>query len=563
MHFGIGKSEGHTAAWRISFWSTLAFAVGSVILFLFLQRFASHEIQRRTDAWLSGEVETLGDVAERTPKNALYERIVDEVAELATKEVPLELQGGGDPNQSVFFLETDSDNRLKLWAPPGKDSSLFLAAIAHTSITPGTPVDISVPGYFHRFRVACLELPGGDRIFLGLSEAHDVHVLNRMRIRLFAICLAVVVLGFLVVFFATKRMLDRVHRITRTANRIGQYDLRSRVPEVKGTDEIAQLARTLNNMLDRIENSVNQLHTITNSLAHDLRSPLMAIRGKLELALLADHESSLTDPVASALEEVDRLSDFLTKSLDVAEANADALHLRRVPVDLDELLRSMVDLYEPSLTERGLEGHGPQFVGPDGLGRCGSAAQDARQSARQCHQAPDARDYHQHSTGSRGGIRTAGDRRRWPRISARGRRSSLREVCQGKGIVRQRVGPGVCRGRGARPWRADPRLQRPARRSLHHHRPAPHASRDLDVEATFDQTQTSDLRGLIPAQLSPFQVDFLPVSAYHHRYASLLLLSPAVARIARRGDLSLHFHFKFQGFRTPAIQPLLSRAFCF
>ena len=353
MYFGIGKSEGHTAAWRISIWSTLAFAVGSVILFLFLQRFASHEIQRRTDAWLSGEVETLGDVAERTPKNALYDRIVDEVAELATKEVPLELQAGGDPNQSVFFIMTGSDNQPKLWAGKG-DSKAFLSAISNTSVTPGSPDDVSVPGYFHHFRVASLVLPAGDRIYLGLSTAHDVHVLARMRVRLFSICIAVVVLGFLVVFFATKRMLDRVHRITLTANRIGQHDLRSRVPEVKGKDEIAQLARTLNNMLDRIENSVNQLHTITNSLAHDLRSPLMAIRGKLELALLADHESTLTDPVASALEEVDRLSDFLTKSLDVAEANADALHLRRVPVDLDELLRSMVDLYEPSLTERGL-----------------------------------------------------------------------------------------------------------------------------------------------------------------------------------------------------------------
>jgi len=40
MSFGIRKSEGHTAAWRISFWSTLAFAVGSVILFFVLQRFA-------------------------------------------------------------------------------------------------------------------------------------------------------------------------------------------------------------------------------------------------------------------------------------------------------------------------------------------------------------------------------------------------------------------------------------------------------------------------------------------------------------------------------------------
>ena len=354
MHFRLSKSAGHTAAWRISLWSTLAFAGGSVILFLFLQRFASHEIQRRTDAWLTGEVETLGDVAERTPKNALYDRIVDEVAELATKEVPLELQAGGDQSQSVFFIETGSDDRLKLWAGKG-DSSAFLNAITHTQITPGTPTEVAVPGFFHHFRVTSLVLPAGDRIFLGLSTAHDVHVLRRMRVRLFSICLAVVVLGFIVVFFATKRMLDRVHRITKTANRIGQYDLRSRVPEVKGKDEIAQLAGTLNNMLDRIENSVNQLHTITGSLAHDLRSPLMAIRGKLELALLADHESSLADPVASALEEVDRLSDFLTKSLDVAEANADALHLRRVPVNLDELLRSMVDLYEPSLTDRGLK----------------------------------------------------------------------------------------------------------------------------------------------------------------------------------------------------------------
>jgi signal transduction histidine kinase len=348
------KSEGHTAAWRISFWSTLAFAAGSVILFLFLQRFASQEIQRRTDAWLSGEVETLGDVAERTPKNALYDRIVDEVAELATREVPLELQAGGDPNQSVFFIETGPDNRLKLWVGKG-DSKPYLSAITQTRITPGKPADVSIAGFFHPFRVVCLLTSGGDRIHLGLSEAHDTHVLKRMRIRLFSICLAIVVLGFGIVFFSTKRMLDRVHRITRTANRIGQNDLRSRVPEVRGTDEIAQLARTLNKMLDRIENSVNQLHTITNSLAHDLRSPMMAIRGKLELALLADHESAWSDPIASALEELDRLSDFLTKSLDVAEANADALHLRRVPINMDELLRSMVDLYEPSFNERGLK----------------------------------------------------------------------------------------------------------------------------------------------------------------------------------------------------------------
>lgn len=349
----INKTKGRTAAWRISCWSTLAFAIGSVAVFIFLQRFASHEIQRRTDAWLSGEVETLGDVAERTPKNDLYERIVDEVAELATKEVPLELQAGGDPNQSVFFIETGPDNRLKLWAGKG-DSAPYLSAITRRPIQPGMPIDVSIDGFLHPFRVVCLLLPGGNRIHLGLSEAHDYHLLRRMRFRLLAICSGIVVMGFFVVFFATKRTLDRVYRITSTANRIGQNDLRSRVPEVRGHDEIAQLAGTVNRMLDRIENSVNQLHTITDSLAHDLRSPMMAIRGKLETALLADHEGGWSEPIASAVEELDRLSDFLTKSLDVAEANADALHIQRSPIDLDELARTMVDLYEPSFTDRGL-----------------------------------------------------------------------------------------------------------------------------------------------------------------------------------------------------------------
>jgi signal transduction histidine kinase len=108
-------------------------------------------------------------------------------------------------------------------------------------------------------------------------------------------------------------------------------------------------------MLDRIESSMHQLHTITDSLAHDLRSPLTAIRGKLEMSLPAFTQIEQAETIVSAIEELDRLTDFLNKSLDVAEAKADALRLNRVPVDLDELLRIMIDLYEPSMSEKGLQ----------------------------------------------------------------------------------------------------------------------------------------------------------------------------------------------------------------
>jgi len=77
------KKPMRSAAWRISLWATLAFAFGTMVVFVFLHNFVAGDIQRRGDVWLSGEVETLGDVAEHTPKDALYDRVVGEVAELA------------------------------------------------------------------------------------------------------------------------------------------------------------------------------------------------------------------------------------------------------------------------------------------------------------------------------------------------------------------------------------------------------------------------------------------------------------------------------------------------
>jgi signal transduction histidine kinase len=209
----------------------------------------------------------------------------------------------------------------------------------------------------------------GSRVYLGLSERNDRRVLRRMRLYLSAICLFIVLLGFLLVFNSSKRMLMRVQKITETAAHIDQQNLSARVIVGANRDEIAHLASTLNHMLERIENSVRQLHTITDSLAHDLRSPMMAIRGKLELALLAETEGARLEPMAAALEEIDKLSNFLTQSLDVAEAHADALRLRKENIDLRQLVLSMVNLYEPSLAEHGIQlllnAPGPIFIHAD------------------------------------------------------------------------------------------------------------------------------------------------------------------------------------------------------
>src|SRR5579872_7548133 len=103
-----------TAAWRISLWTTLAFALGTAIAFGAVYEAVHAVIQERSDAWLSGESETLADVSRNTARDSLYDRIVEEVAELASREVHDELDEVGHHINTVFFLQI-SPGQQPLW----------------------------------------------------------------------------------------------------------------------------------------------------------------------------------------------------------------------------------------------------------------------------------------------------------------------------------------------------------------------------------------------------------------------------------------------------------------
>ena len=118
MYSKIGNRRPHSAAWRVSLWATLVFTLGASLVFASLHRFVANDIQRRSDAWLSGEVQVLGDVAERTPKDRLYSRVVSEVAELASKEVPNRKGNERAENDAVFFLQAEPSGPAMLCAVP-------------------------------------------------------------------------------------------------------------------------------------------------------------------------------------------------------------------------------------------------------------------------------------------------------------------------------------------------------------------------------------------------------------------------------------------------------------
>lgn len=358
MFSRISRSFYRTAAWRLAMRSTIVFAAGSAAVFLLMYGIVASAVRARGDSWLIGESETLKQVALSTPRDALYGRILGEVAELATQEFADYAQGGGrraDAN-TVFFLQTDdSSDKPALWVGPANKAP-FIDAIRKRTIREHTAVSIPMEGWSAPFRVVAVDLnqgaAGSGRIYLGLLDTQARKLLFDLLLWFFFGWIFMVGFGFLTALLGLRRTLKRVDAISTAAADIDAADLRSRVVfATQPNDEIARLARTFNTMLDRISASVNQLRTLTDAVAHDMKSPITSVRGGLESALSTEDAELARDYVAKALEDLDRLSEIVTTSLDVAEAEAGALRLRREESDLSEMARRVAELYTPAFHE--------------------------------------------------------------------------------------------------------------------------------------------------------------------------------------------------------------------
>ncbi len=347
----MSKKLGATAAWRISIWTTLAFALGTAVAFSIVYFLVAQGIRERSDTWLSGEAEVLAHVSADTPKDHLYHRVVGEVAELATQEVPDERNARGERLNSVFFLAIDSTGvEPRLWVGPGSED-VFVRAVQQSKLVPGRPRSIRVDGWDQTFRVV-VQAQNGKTVYLGLSDRGANHLLRALAGRFLMVWGGMFLLGFVISYWSARRTLLRVERITETVARIGTKDLNERLPETANSDEISRLAKTFNHMLDRLESSVNQLRTVTGAVAHDLKSPVTLIRGTLESALCNEENEKWRDSVGEAIEELDRLLQLLNTALDLAEAEGGALHMNQGPVNVSEVVKQLVDIYQPAMVER-------------------------------------------------------------------------------------------------------------------------------------------------------------------------------------------------------------------
>ena len=139
------------------------------------------------------------------------------------------------------------------------------------------------------------------------------------------------------------KALTPLEQMARRTEQITARKLSERIPVDNPNDELGHMARVLNGLLARLEESFEKLQHFTSDVSHELRTPLAAMRSVGEVGLQEDHSiEKYRDIIGSMLEEVARLTAMIDTLLTIAHADSGEIVLQRSVFSMMDLLRESV-----------------------------------------------------------------------------------------------------------------------------------------------------------------------------------------------------------------------------
>lgn len=135
-------------------------------------------------------------------------------------------------------------------------------------------------------------------------------------------------------------VLAPLRALRETTKRISGSDVSERIP-VTGTDEVAELTKTVNSMLDRLESALRSQRDMLDDVGHELRTPITVVRGHLELLDPAD-PADIASTRALALDELDRMNELVSDMMTLAAARRPDF-LARADVDLNTVVSDVIE----------------------------------------------------------------------------------------------------------------------------------------------------------------------------------------------------------------------------
>jgi len=300
-------------------------------------------------------------------ESSAEQRAADLVAQIETSGLPEPGTADEDPDDPE---DADEPDEL-VWQVLAPDGTVLSASQPLTRPLPREDTDrAELPGADQRYVVVTQDAEAGDREYV-VSVAASLEDVDDSTAALLPPLLVGVPLVLLLVggttWVVATRALAPVERIRAEVEQITGDRLDRRVPEPPSRDEIHRLARTMNQMLERLEGSRERQQRFVADASHELRSPLASIRQTAEVARA--HPGALPEGelAEAVLEESGRMQRLVEQLLVLTRAGEAAGMHASYDVDLDDLALAEARRVRRGGLEVDTSGIGPGRVRGDGV----------------------------------------------------------------------------------------------------------------------------------------------------------------------------------------------------
>jgi heavy metal sensor kinase len=204
--------------------------------------------------------------------------------------------------------------------------------------------------------VASTRLFFGYALQVGKSTEDRERVLRNFRRIFVAALIPLVLLGFFVGIFLSRRALHPIRELAETVRSVSSGRMDARAPMLGSRDELGELIILFNNMVEKIEKLIRGMGESLDNVAHDLRTPMTRMRGIAEMALRTDGDvGACREALADCMEESDRILEMLNTLMDISEAESGTMTLEARKVKVCDVMEKVMELYGYVAEEKELQ----------------------------------------------------------------------------------------------------------------------------------------------------------------------------------------------------------------
>jgi two-component system heavy metal sensor histidine kinase CusS len=179
---------------------------------------------------------------------------------------------------------------------------------------------------------------------IGVSQEESSSVLHNLFIVLCFTYLILVFVLYLIMYYVASKAIKPVQKLIQSASEINESNISSRLPLPNNKDEIYKLATTFNDLLNRIENSIEQQKQFTADASHEMRTPLTIIKGTLEVLLRKERTPEQYEKkINEVITQTDRLSYLFDQLLQLARAESNNTIIKKEKIILKEKIEHLIN----------------------------------------------------------------------------------------------------------------------------------------------------------------------------------------------------------------------------